>query len=283
MAIRTISVLKSYFNTGDKPTESQFADLIDSFFHKSLSIPISSIENLTEFLDNKVDKIDGKGLSTHDLTTQLLSEINDISNKVDKVDGMTLTSNDFTDALLVKLQGLENTTFPDSQPISYIEQLQEQLDLKLNIEDAVISVNGTAADANGNIQIDVTNTDRLYDLTEEVSIHNYTYFGATVFVVVIPLTNAVSDGDNALFFPNPTNVITYIKTELRSKYGTTGDPIMVLDADPTGLTIEDNGFEEGSYLYLEFTQQIEGISVDGIGEASIGGNGESGTGITITQ
>lgn len=28
------SVLKSYFNTGDKPTESQFSDLIDSLVHQ---------------------------------------------------------------------------------------------------------------------------------------------------------------------------------------------------------------------------------------------------------
>lgn len=38
MAIQTKEVLKSYFNTGDKPTEAQFADLIDSCYNDSLII-----------------------------------------------------------------------------------------------------------------------------------------------------------------------------------------------------------------------------------------------------
>ena len=33
MAVVRKSDLKNYFNKGDKPTEAQFADLIDSFVH----------------------------------------------------------------------------------------------------------------------------------------------------------------------------------------------------------------------------------------------------------
>ncbi|CAK0748594.1 hypothetical protein CCP1ISM_20044 [Azospirillaceae bacterium] len=32
MPVQSKTTLKGYFNTGDKPTEAQFADLIDSFF-----------------------------------------------------------------------------------------------------------------------------------------------------------------------------------------------------------------------------------------------------------
>ena len=32
MSVQTKTTLKSYFNTGDKPTEAQFADLIDSCY-----------------------------------------------------------------------------------------------------------------------------------------------------------------------------------------------------------------------------------------------------------
>jgi hypothetical protein len=35
MAIRIRSILKNWFKTGDKPTEAQFADWIDSFYHKT--------------------------------------------------------------------------------------------------------------------------------------------------------------------------------------------------------------------------------------------------------
>jgi hypothetical protein len=35
MAIRSRNVLKAWFETTDVPTEQQFADWIDSFFHKS--------------------------------------------------------------------------------------------------------------------------------------------------------------------------------------------------------------------------------------------------------
>lgn len=38
MAIQTKEVLKSYFNTGDKPTEAQFADLIDSCYNDNLIV-----------------------------------------------------------------------------------------------------------------------------------------------------------------------------------------------------------------------------------------------------
>lgn len=35
MAIRSRNVLKAWFETTDVPTEQQFSDWIDSFFHKS--------------------------------------------------------------------------------------------------------------------------------------------------------------------------------------------------------------------------------------------------------
>lgn len=37
MSSKTISTLKSYFNTGDKPTEAQFSDLIDTCFAPALT------------------------------------------------------------------------------------------------------------------------------------------------------------------------------------------------------------------------------------------------------
>ena len=41
---KPIEVLKTFFETGDKPTEQQFCDLIDSFHHKDSGIVIEDIQ-----------------------------------------------------------------------------------------------------------------------------------------------------------------------------------------------------------------------------------------------
>ena len=147
MSVKTIAVLKTYFETGDRPTEGQFADLIDSFIHKqsgavivsksydentgefslgfsdntviSFTIPLSAgidfINGLQDALDNKVDKIAGKGLSSNDYTNTDKAQVatnkthveNDVlhvsasdrtnwDNKVDQEAGKGLSSNDYT-------------------------------------------------------------------------------------------------------------------------------------------------------------------------------------------
>ena len=56
MAIRSIAQLKAWFKRGKYPTEAQFADWIDSFFHKEEDkVPILSVEGLSEQLNSKYD------------------------------------------------------------------------------------------------------------------------------------------------------------------------------------------------------------------------------------
>lgn len=63
MAIRSIAQLKAWFKRGKYPAESQFADWIDSFFHKEEDrIPISSVENLSGQLNGKYPASDGEEL-----------------------------------------------------------------------------------------------------------------------------------------------------------------------------------------------------------------------------
>jgi hypothetical protein len=50
---RQKTTLKSYFETGDIPTQSQYENLIDSLRHLDDKLPISDIENLQESLDGK--------------------------------------------------------------------------------------------------------------------------------------------------------------------------------------------------------------------------------------
>lgn len=75
MAIRGISQLKAWFKKGAYPAAEQFADWMDSYFHKEESIPIGSVGGLTDQLNGKCPKDqavlreEGKGLSTNDFTT----------------------------------------------------------------------------------------------------------------------------------------------------------------------------------------------------------------------
>lgn len=54
MSQRKRNILKGWFETGDKPTQTQFSDLIDSFFTLlEDSLTIDQVENLQEALDSK--------------------------------------------------------------------------------------------------------------------------------------------------------------------------------------------------------------------------------------
>lgn len=46
MAVQILSTLKSWFETGDKPTQNQFWDWLDSFRHKSDAVPMGDIAGL---------------------------------------------------------------------------------------------------------------------------------------------------------------------------------------------------------------------------------------------
>lgn len=62
MAIRNISQLKSWFKKGMYPTAAQFADWLDSFWHKEDKLPISSIDRLADQLNGKYPATDGEQL-----------------------------------------------------------------------------------------------------------------------------------------------------------------------------------------------------------------------------
>ena len=55
MAIQTLQQLKAWFRKGLKPTQEQFWDTWDSFWHKEEKIPMTSVENLNETLNQKGD------------------------------------------------------------------------------------------------------------------------------------------------------------------------------------------------------------------------------------
>lgn len=110
------------------------------------------IKELSIKVNNKVDKIAGKGLSTNDFTnaekTKLagLENYNDsevrtiLNNKVDKVSGKQLSTNDFTTAEKTKLAGLNN--YSDAE----LRELISGLNIRLSsLEDRVSALETPAA------------------------------------------------------------------------------------------------------------------------------------------
>jgi hypothetical protein len=77
MAIRSIAQLKMWFRRGAYPTAEQFADWIDSFFHKEEKVPISSVDQLAERLNDKYDRTDGEELERRQ--TELEADFEDHS------------------------------------------------------------------------------------------------------------------------------------------------------------------------------------------------------------
>ena len=151
---QTIAVLKSFFETGDTPTQGNFADLIDSFFHKDSGVIVSSTSvdsatgtitiNFSDGTKTVIQQYTHPNTHTQAEIDNLVSDLSTIrtniqnlqSNKVDKDGSKKLSDNNFSTALLQKLNSLNNYTKPASEPISYIQKLQDILDgLKKDIDD----------------------------------------------------------------------------------------------------------------------------------------------------
>ena len=56
MSIRERNVLKGWFKRGDKPLAAQFADWIDSFWHKNEKLPVTAVDGLAEAINSKAEK-----------------------------------------------------------------------------------------------------------------------------------------------------------------------------------------------------------------------------------
>ena len=65
--------------------------------HQSLA-DYAKTADVNSALDGKVDKVDGKALSTNDYTDAEKAEVAKVKNKVDAITGKGLSTNDYTDA-----------------------------------------------------------------------------------------------------------------------------------------------------------------------------------------
>ncbi|MBD5240574.1 MAG: hypothetical protein HDS59_00595 [Barnesiella sp.] len=64
MAVQNIAQLKKWFKKGAYPTESQFADLIDSFRHRNDKVELAEVNGLSDALNKKYDASEGRILET---------------------------------------------------------------------------------------------------------------------------------------------------------------------------------------------------------------------------
>ena len=88
----SLSQIKSWFKKGMYPTESQFANTFDSFWHKDDTLPLSAIQNLMQVLNDKasVSTLDSKADLNHEHEGYL--RLQDIVGKQDKEDASLNTN-----------------------------------------------------------------------------------------------------------------------------------------------------------------------------------------------
>ena len=98
-----IQTLKQWFSNFKKPTQEQFWAWIDSFWHKSEKIPMESIEGLESAIQSTAT---AGQLQSHLTDSHAHKEL--LDNKVDKVPGKKLTTEDFTTDHKQKLEGLDD-------------------------------------------------------------------------------------------------------------------------------------------------------------------------------
>ena len=125
----TIETLKQWFSNLKKPTQEQFWAWLDSFWHKSEKIPMESVEGLDKLVEGTAS---AEQLSNHLNDTQAHKLLFD--KKVDKVEGKELSSNDFTNEYKQKLDTLHPTDIskllPKGNFTGTAQDLKKQIDDK---------------------------------------------------------------------------------------------------------------------------------------------------------
>ncbi len=112
------NILKKWFENFKKPTQEQFWEWLDSYWHKSEKIPIQKVEGFIEMLDNKVDKEAGKELSANDFTDELKEKLENLkssANVREINETFTVTENDLSSSEIELI--LSNNIAPFSHVI----------------------------------------------------------------------------------------------------------------------------------------------------------------------
>lgn len=106
------NTIKNWFRTGLKPTQAQFWAFFDSVWFKDEKIPITAIDDIEGILNAKADA----EVVNHHLTATD-AHATEFGAKVDKVEGKALSTNDYTTGEKAKLVYLDTTKDVD-KPVS---------------------------------------------------------------------------------------------------------------------------------------------------------------------
>lgn len=134
---QAINILIAYLTCTDPVIQNKWLNLLSSFWHKDSGWLLKSITpqaggykfTVLDSDDNEVEHIISVPVLPN---SQPISYIQDLQttldNKVDKVAGKSLSTNDFTTTLKTKLDNLVNYVHPDFHQISEIADLQDIID-----------------------------------------------------------------------------------------------------------------------------------------------------------
>lgn len=149
--------LYKWFSNFMKPAQEHFKALIDSFWHKSEQIPMGNIEGLSRAIENTVS------------AGQLLNHINDTNahrtlfdKKVDKEEGKGLSSNDFTNDHKQKLEGLQPTDTSGLLPKGGYDGTGQQL------KEAIDGLQSKMEQVESTLSVDDTSLDTLQEIVSQV-------------------------------------------------------------------------------------------------------------------
>lgn len=277
MAKVSLNTLKNWFRKRAKPTQIQFWNTFDSFWHKDEKIPMTTIDKIDQALLEKADK---EAFDMH--LTDKGAHKSLFDSKVDKVEGKGLSEEDFTKELKDKLRDLKNYEHPEFHQISEVENLQQELDKKANYTEVVRSVNGELPDPRtGNVVVPGIDTP---DISDKEATLLYKYKGKRVYAILLPFEGNGSDSSYNIV--HNLKVDNYIKIQAwqDNKPNTffkarpidrVGDLSLLVDRGvviPRINRIEINGYEPlaGAFLYVEYTKNSnQGVGHDVIGKTRI--------------
>ena len=152
-----IETLKQWFSNLKKPTQEQFWAWLDSFWHKSEKIPMASVEGLDKLVEGTAS------------AEQLSNHLNDsnahkvlFDKKVDKVEGKELSSNDFTNEYKEKLDTLQPTDISGLLPKGGYDGTGKEL------KDAIDSLQTKMGQVETTLSVDDTDFDTLQEIATQV-------------------------------------------------------------------------------------------------------------------
>lgn len=239
--------LKKWFSNFMKPAQEHFSAWIDSYWHKSEQIPMSSIDGLSRAIE---DTISAKQLLNHINDTNAHRNLFD--KKVDKEEGKGLSSNDFTNEHKQKLEELQPTDVSGLLPKGGYDgtgqQLKEAIDglqTKMQQVETTLSVDDTDFDTLQEIATQVKSNKNLEQLLtgkvdkEEgkgLSQENFTTELANKIIELEKQVNVfksiiAKDGDDIIIKTKPNIRLASIPTN-------------------TGTSIGFKIFEEGYDIYI---------------------------------